>query len=378
MPEKQNRSRFLVKRLRIPIIAGSVKKKNDLVRDLMSNEGASIGKLRFDFPGEIWVSKRRSPPEWVRDAFSKEYEISSWAFAWEENAKYGKKSGALLGGLNSSSVDIIYRSLIAKFIAGDLSVINRTATYLPAARTGLMLALKELAASALDFNTALSDTSVRNNRLTAPMRSFLSSLVRSGRNSGGDAHKDIASFLQRNVYEGDLRIASEASPDFFYQPDNSSIELPMHAVSSMISELTPILALLRNHHIGSGLVIEEPEAHLHLSAQRLIARLIVRLVNAGVPVAVTTHSDTFLQQINILLRASELPRDSNVLQEMDLEEQDLLSRADVGVFEFICKDGETMVEESVLTEEGFVVSSINEALLDIADDVVEMDDLRAF
>ena len=48
-------------------------------------------------------------------------------------------------------------------------------------------------------------------------------------------------------------------------------------------------------------MIDEPELNLHPRNQRLIARLIGRLVNAGVRVFLTTHSDYVIRELNTLI-----------------------------------------------------------------------------
>lgn len=65
------------------------------------------------------------------------------------------------------------------------------------------------------------------------------------------------------------------------------------------------------------LIIDEPELNLHPANQRKLARLLARLVNAGVRVFVTTHSDYILKEFNTLImwhtrqeKGQELPNDS--------------------------------------------------------------------
>ena len=63
----------------------------------------------------------------------------------------------------------------------------------------------------------------------------------------------------------------------------------------MVSELAPLILFLKYLvRPGDLLILEEPESHLHPAAQRRLARGIVRLVNAGVKVLITTHSETFV------------------------------------------------------------------------------------
>ena len=48
-------------------------------------------------------------------------------------------------------------------------------------------------------------------------------------------------------------------------------------------------------------MIDEPELNLHPKNQRALARLVVRLVNAGVKVFITTHSDYLVKELNTLI-----------------------------------------------------------------------------
>lgn len=81
----------------------------------------------------------------------------------------------------------------------------------------------------------------------------------------------------------------------------------MHA-SSMVSELAPVvLCLQQTVREGDVLIIEEPESHLHPAIQTEFAKVLARIVKAGVRVIITTHSDWFLEQIGNLMRISDLP-----------------------------------------------------------------------
>ena len=78
--------------------------------------------------------------------------------------------------------------------------------------------------------------------------------------------------------------------------------------SSMVSELAPVVLYLR--HIvrpGDTLIIEEPEAHLHPTAQVEFTRLLAAIVKGGIRVIMTTHSEWVLWELANLVRMSELP-----------------------------------------------------------------------
>ena len=99
----------------------------------------------------------------------------------------------------------------------------------------------------------------------------------------------------------------------------------------MVSELAPI-HLWMKHLLKSGdvLIIDEPEAHLHPENQRLIAQVLVRLMNAGVRVVCTTHSSLILHQLSNQILATS----SDKLDEVGFTEHDRLGLDDIGVYLF--------------------------------------------
>ena len=80
------------------------------------------------------------------------------------------------------------------------------------------------------------------------------------------------------------------------------------SASSSVSELAPVSLFIR-HYVCPGdlFIVEEPEAHLHPAAQRKICSVLARLVNAGVNVLITTHSDIILEQVSNYIYAADLP-----------------------------------------------------------------------
>ena len=78
----------------------------------------------------------------------------------------------------------------------------------------------------------------------------------------------------------------------------------------MVSELAPVVLYLR-HLVEPGdvLIIEEPESHLHPALQAALTRELARLVQSGVRVMLTTHSEWVLESLANLVRRSELAED---------------------------------------------------------------------
>ena len=82
---------------------------------------------------------------------------------------------------------------------------------------------------------------------------------------------------------------------------------PMARASSMLSELAPLILVLKSPHIlVDHLTIDEPEAHLHPAMQIRVASFLATLANQDVSVVLTTHSDFFVSQFNNMMRLNEL------------------------------------------------------------------------
>lgn len=76
---------------------------------------------------------------------------------------------------------------------------------------------------------------------------------------------------------------------------------------------------------GDLFIIDEPELNLHPKNQRALARLLARLVNAGVKVFITTHSDYLVKEFNTLImlhQGTEHAR--NIQSEYEYEDAELI------------------------------------------------------
>ena len=86
---------------------------------------------------------------------------------------------------------------------------------------------------------------------------------------------------------------------------------------------------------GDMLMIDEPELNLHPESQRKLAKLLVLLVNKGVRVFITTHSDYIIREFNTLLMfyaRKENGKIKEIMHEQGYSEQELLSPSQVKMF----------------------------------------------
>ena len=103
-----------------------------------------------------------------------------------------------------------------------------------------------------------------------------------------------------------------------------------------------------------------------------MARALARLVNSGVNVLVTTHSDTFVQQINNLMHLYSHPRKSELMQELGYEEADLINPEHAKAYEFSDDGEKTKVSEVKKEPGGFMVPSLNDTLVKLARETIAL------
>ena len=225
------------------------------------------------------------------------------------------------------------RILAAEHALGEFP---RSSCYLPAARSGIVQTQRVLAPLIIRLSSAPELQRKGTSALPGLTTEFLSDMV--GLDTGrplpeGELNKAIT-FIERNVMGGEIDFDQSQDlpfPEIYYQTDAG--KFTMDQTSSMVSELAPLVLFLKYLvRPGDLLILEEPESHLHPAAQRQLARGIVRLVNAGVKVLITTHSDIFVSQINNLLRASYASK--RWLREKGFVPEETLNHEDVSAYLF--------------------------------------------
>jgi len=151
----------------------------------------------------------------------------------------------------------------------------------------------------------------------------------------------------------------------FYNPKGKSLRLSMDESSSSVRSLMIIDFYLRHiAQYGDLLMIDEPELNLHPENQRRIARLFARLVNLGVKVFITTHSDYIIKELNTLIM---LKQDKKYLKKIQKEggfkDEELLPSEKVKVYEAPSKpEGKTLVPANITQEQGIELVSFDETI----------------
>jgi predicted ATPase len=183
----------------------------------------------------------------------------------------------------------------------------RSSQYLPAERSGILQGHRLLAGAVLQRAPYVGIERLDMPQMSGVITDFLSNILNMGSRDEGSARHfaQVADEIEHRVLAGEISIDQEGDgyPEISFKQGKASF--PLHRVSSMVTELAPIILYLR-HLLARGdlLILEEPESHLHPQNQLLLADALVKLRAEGLRILVTTHSDYFIGELSNAIRTS--------------------------------------------------------------------------
>lgn len=109
--------------------------------------------------------------------------------------------------------------------------------------------------------------------------------------------------MARKCIQGNL---SSENNEINYTTDGD-VTIPLSAAASSVKEIAPYLMWLTSTPVvNTGILFEEPEAHLHPSRQQRVVDTFSYLIHMKCYLVITTHSDYILKRINQLIRLNRL------------------------------------------------------------------------
>lgn len=255
-------------------------------------------------------------------------------------------------------------------LASEKSERLNSEIYFPAARTGFMLSKDAInkAGRRAAFNIAAEQETMAP--FVRPINQFLD--VINDLTLDSESNKtfaDIVQYLESGMADGTVEMSSLPNKEALYVPNGKTAGMPLRITSAVVTELSPLILILKHKEYVDALFYEEPEMCLHPQLQQKMARVLCQLVNAGVQMNVTTHSDIILQHVNNMIRLSGRDDREDICSRFEYMPRDLLSPEQVKVYQLKAEaGGKTKVEELSCGKNGFAVPTFNDALDRIMDE----------
>ena len=211
--------------------------------------------------------------------------------------------------------------------------------YLPAGRSGLLRAWTDVVRMKLQLDRERfgleGDRDIALGGVALDFLSEFQSLfspLRSLRSQDSPEQHPLTPAIEllERMIRGSITIDAKSSdvPELVYQQHGQTI--PIERASSMIADSAPLAIWIKELVSRRDLlIVDEPESHLHPEAIRLVARVLVRLANAGVKVLCATHSPVLLHQVSNCMLLSDA---ASVTEGLSAE--DAIAHSDLGVFRF--------------------------------------------
>ncbi|MCX7093595.1 MAG: AAA family ATPase [Methylobacter sp.] len=242
---------------------------------------------------------------------------------------------------------------------------------LPAERAGINLFFKELfSIRNLLLQEAQNDNvdpmrllkGVLDSRYAEPVKDYMQFLNRIGNSQIEGSYSKYAQALEKNVLGGKYKV--DEFGNVFFLPADSKNKLPLHFSSSTVKTLFGLVFYLEHlAKAGDYLMIDEPELNLHPDNQRQVARVLAQLVNAGLKVIVSTHSDYFVRELNNLIMLKKgFPGAADLQKKYGYQDNELLASKQVSAYLFNDKKITPMVLDD---EEGVIAETFDAVINDL-------------
>ncbi len=210
--------------------------------------------------------------------------------------------------LNNNSFSVSTENIIL-----DIKEQISNVYFLPASRSGIYNAMSSFGQIFAELSKIrhLLTKKIEIPSLSEPIADYFIELTEiNGKNVNVNNNIiELSQQIESEILKGNV-IFDKKTKNLKYKPFNTEKEFELSYVSSMVSEISPIVAFLK--YILSKekrqvvLFIEEPEAHLHPENIIKLVEIFVKLTKLNVKVIMTSHSNYVFNKLNNMVISKEL------------------------------------------------------------------------
>lgn len=342
-------------------------------KDILSGLNRLLSRNKQQFVNRIFNFENvRIDKFWVE--LLENYEIQMQFFCDEDSfdIEYqGIKCAIYVGSFDAQELAEaeMYRCL-RYILIGTMFSLSSSCVYFPAARTGFVLA-KDIVNKVGRSRTfdVLDDEQIVKPQLqpfTKPIIKFLDMLENlTVDNMDKNGNGNLVQWIESHLTNGKVSYKENGLNEIRYIPEGMEQGIPLRTASAVVTELAPLLLLLKYGTKIKSICYEEPEMCLHPQLQLEIGRLLIQMVNQGIGIVATTHSDIILQHVNNMCRLNKIKKKEALLEQLEISENDCLDVDKIAVYQLTDFGEYSEVEQIVPTDDGFVIPTFTDALMNI-------------
>lgn len=337
--------------------------KDLLLKWIFNSEQVSAKNIRIHLSDETFTNRQLCFKRTDSDAVAMVFDYGK-----SKTHNYGVPT---LDGKNedNNNIEFLMKGMFASILQINFEMNRYDNLFLPAARTGFILT-KDLVNQVGREQTFNMEPEYKTiSPFTRPINQFLDVInTLSLENQPSATRGKIIDLIEHQMTSGSIEISDSPNKEIRYvteTQDGGKRSLPLRTVSAVVTELTPLILLLKHMENITSLCYEEPEMCLHPQLQHQMGRVMARIVNSRIDVIATTHSDILLQSINNKIALKKHPQKEDLCRKLQLEEEDLLMDTQVKVYQFQEHNGKSQLIEIPCGQNGFAVPTFNNALDDI-------------
>lgn len=346
---------------------GLKKNKDNLVRKIFNSVNVKIGKLFIEL-GDL--TTKNLEIEYDKNTDRVKFSINEYGLYFPKDM-IKQDFVQKYESINWMLVQCIYNGVMH---IDWPSAHRESSIYLPAARTGFMLTKDIINKFSREKTFNLPDEKEDIIPFIRPINHFLNIIGDlSVENTGKEKNLKLVSDIESEMTNGSIEVSTMPNKEVIYVPTGYKKGIPIRLASAVVTELSPLILILKHKKDVNRFFYEEPEMCLHPQLQCKMGKIIGRIVNSGINMVITTHSDIILQHINNMIKLMKRNDSKEICERLGYTQSDLISSNQVKVYQLKAKTrGKTDVVELHCGENGFCVPTFNDALDSIMNEAYEI------
>lgn len=174
----------------------------------------------------------------------------------------------------------------------------------------------------------------------------------------------LANEIEHQLLNGNILADENGDVQFISEKTIKSRKLPIHMTASIVKSLSSLIFHLKYlARKDSLIIIDEPEMNLHPDSQIILVHILGKLINAGLRLLVSTHSDYIIRELNNLIMAAEIKDVEYIKDTVGYPSDILINSHDVGAYFFKYRTKKKVsVSPLQVSEFGVSITSIDSVI----------------